>query len=159
MQANGFATKECLYCGRDNNADAAQCAGCGAGSFGPIRYTMPPQQVSYYPMQQAGPIIQVQPAVRIVYFFLVGIIVSFYWIAFAFLLMLSVVGFPLGWALLRLLPTVATLQKQPESFGDTLGRGWQETMTGFRSSSIWAKLFALFAIVVLIWALRVLYRW
>ncbi|MEO5953027.1 MAG: hypothetical protein ABIQ44_11235, partial [Chloroflexia bacterium] len=95
--------------------------------------------------------------IRIIYFLLVGVLIGFYWVAFSALVMLTIIGYPLGRALLSLLPTVATLQKQRQSFGGTLGQGWQETVTTFRGTSLPGKLIGIAVLAMIVASIVWLY--
>lgn len=141
MAAVTYATKECLYCGRINNADINQCEGCGASSFGPIQVVYAGTPYVGVPYQPPSlPVQPIQPGVRVFYFVFIGWSLGFYWAIFSALVTLTIIGYPLGRAFFSLLPVVATLQKQPQTFGERLRQGWQETITTFRDTSLIGKI-------------------
>ena len=154
MVQNSYATKECLYCGRTNRADTMQCAGCGAASFGPIQYSTPPRSADEFapPVPQA-PVEQVSPAVRIIYFFLFGYIAGLCLLLLAVVFMLTIIGYPLGRALLRMLPAVWTLQREREPLSHTLGQGWRATLAKYRTAPLWGKVLAPLALAVYVGAI------
>lgn len=139
-----LASKECLYCGRTNPASAMQCLGCGAGSFGPIRTNaqVARQPIELVPPIPSSPVKQIEPAVRILYFFFIGFPVGFLWALLSLPFLLIIVAYPLAFAMLRLLPTVVTLHRTNESFGYILEKGWHDTIASYKAAPLWAKITA-----------------
>lgn len=51
---------------------------------------------------------------RVLYFLFVGVVLGFFWVAAAYLLMLTIVGLPIGVAMLNWVPQVVTLRPPGE---------------------------------------------
>lgn len=137
-----------------NRADATQCAGCGAGSFGAIQYSSPPRPVGDFarPIPLA-PVEQVSPAVRIIYFLVFGYIAGLCWLLMTVVFMLTITGYPLGRGFFRVLPAVLTLQREREPLSYTLGQGWQATLAKYQAAPLWGKVLAPLALVVYVVAI------
>jgi hypothetical protein len=158
----GLYTKKCLYCGRINSASVLACEGCGASEFEllPPTYFPPAQQpavLSYSPPPYA-PVVQLSPAIRVLYFFFVGFFVVFYWLLFATVFLVTVVAQPLAMAMYRAVPIVATLSRTPPSLGVAMSAGWRESVERYRAAPLWGKVLAPLVFVGCLVALVMLAR-
>lgn len=160
---NPAQMKVCLYCGRTNPLSASLCAGCGASKFEieplPLPAPLPPQPY-YQQVTQPMPTVRVQqihPAIMVIYFFLFGFILAFFWLLLTLSVALTVIGIPLATAMMRVTPTVAALYRNPQySPGDALRYGWSETLSRYRAASPVGKVvapvtFVLCVAVLLYW--------
>ena len=95
-----------------------------------------------------APVEQVSPAVRIIYFFLFGYIAGLCLLVLAVVFMLTIIGYPLGRALLRMLPAVWTLQREREPLSYTLGQGRRATLAKYQAAPLWGKVLAPLALAV-----------
>ena len=158
----GLYTKKCLYCGRINSASALVCEGCGASEFEllPPTYFPPAQQPAVLPYSPPpyAPVVQLSPAIRVLYFFFVGFFVVFYWLLFATLFLVTVVAQPLAMAMYRAVPIVATLSRTPPSLGIAMSAGWRESVERYRAAPIWGKVLAPLVFVGCLVALVMLAR-
>jgi uncharacterized membrane protein YccF (DUF307 family) len=134
--------KKCLYCGRSNSADALECEGCGGSSFGPVQVevvpTYPNQPVYIPPVR----IVQIPPAWRILFFIFAGIFIVVYWLLFAAIFFVTVLGQPLAMSMFRTVPTVATLYRDQQPFGTIIADGWRATVTRYLAAPLWGKVLA-----------------
>jgi hypothetical protein len=145
MIVNQF--KKCLYCGRVNPDAAMQCAGCGASNFEALPPTYYPQPQQMMPMPPVR-IVQIQPVLRFVYGFFVGLMVTPPWIVFATVLLVTVVGAPLAFAMYRAIPTVISLYRPARPVGDSLAEGWRELVARYFAAPLWGKVLAPIVFVV-----------
>jgi hypothetical protein len=158
----GLYTKKCLYCGRINSASALACEGCGASEFEllPPTYFPPAQQpaVPPYSAPPYAPVVQLSPAIRVLYFFFIGFFVVFYWLLFATLFLVTIVAQPLAMAMYRAVPIVATLSRTPPSLGVAMSAGWRESVERYRAAPLWGKVLAPLVFVGCLVALVMLAR-
>jgi hypothetical protein len=134
--------KICLYCGRHNPLQASVCEGCGASQFEVEPLPAPPTWQTIPPSLPVR-VEQINPAARFLYFFFIGLIVSFYWLALTLIIFVTVVGWPLASAMLKVLPTAATLYRSPHyAPGDALRSGWTDTIVRYRAAPLTGKVFA-----------------
>src|SRR5689334_18095061 len=121
----------CEYCTKRNKASDLECQGCGATL--PIALPIAqPAQLDEQAIAVAAPAIEaVRPArqpsgcASLFYFLLIGWWVSLYWACIGLMMLLTVIGAPIGVAFFKTTRNVAFLRSGPETIGVTFKRHWQ----------------------------------
>ncbi len=130
---------------------ATICEGCGASEF-EIEPLPPPPAWQMTPPSWPVRVEQINPAARFIYFFVFGLIISFYWLVLILFVFVTVVGWPLASAMLKVLPTIATLYRSPlNTPGNALRSGWNETISRYHAAPLTGKVLAplIFALCLL----------
>jgi hypothetical protein len=143
-------TKVCLYCGRSNPVSASTCEGCGATRFQVVALPAIPQpQWEMQPPSQPLRVEQIEPVIRVLYFFFIGFIVGFLWLLATLCVFVTVVGWPLARAMFKVLLSVATLYRSPQyGPGEILRSGWNESIERYKAAPIYGKVLAPLAFVL-----------